>query len=347
MKRLYILIPAFLLFLCFSLSQSPLSGASITKVDKIISGNAMDTCVYWFDSDFTNKHTIELQPSNHLDTLKQLINTTGLINGLHQFNFWVKTNNAHWSPVQSSMILKLGSTDNSQTQNVGYEYWIDNDYTNKKTVQVTPDVSLILTGRMLDLSNVANGIHQINFRVKTNTTYWSTVSSDMFFKRGSTVVTALDIKKIRYWFDNNFNGVQEISALGQNGLISNAIDCKSLTSGKHYISFQVMDNVNIWSPIVIDSLTALSTGVHQISDKENIILYPNPTTGLINLKMPNANEAVSIEIISLNGEILNSQKLEIPLTGWIHIDISNLAKGPYTLSIYNKNVRSSTKIMKK
>ena len=347
MKRLYIVIPALLLLLCISYSHAAISGTSGTTVDKITSLYAVDTCVYWFDSDFTNKQTIQLQRTNNLDTISQRIGTTGLINGLHQFNFWVKKNSGQWSPVQSSMFLKLGSTNNSQSQIVAYEYWIDNDFTNKKTIQVTPAVDLNLAGQMLDLSNVANGIHQMNFRVKTNTDYWSNISSELFFKRGITVVTALDIQKVRYWFDNNFAGVQEISSPGQNGIISNAIDCKSLTSGKHYISYQVMDNVNIWSPVVIDSLMAMPTGVHQISDKENIILYPNPTSGLINLKIPNTNEEVSIEISSVNGTILKSQKFDIPLTGWINIDVSNFANGTYILRIHNKSIQSSTKIMKK
>jgi len=347
MKLLNKVIPAILLSLCFSHSQAAITATSITTNDKITSGEAVDTCVYWFDSDFTNKHTVQLQRTNNLDAISQLITTTGLISGLHQFNFWVKMNNAHWSPVQSSMFLKLGNTDNSQSQIVAYEYWIDTDYTNKKTVQVTPAVNFTLTGQMLDLSNVANGMHQINFHVKTNTNFWSNTNSELFFKRGSTVVTALDIKKIRYWFDGNFSGVKEIATLGQNGIISNAIDCKSLASGKHYISYQVMDNVNIWSPIVVDSLMALPTGVNQLSDKENIILYPNPTTGRINLKIPETNEEVSIEITSLNGMILNSQKLAIPVTGWINIDISTFANGTYILKMYNKTIRTSTKVMKK
>jgi len=347
MKRLYILISAFLLLFCFSHSQAAISGTNGTTVDKISSIYAVDTCVYWFDNDFANKQTIQLLRTNNLEAISQQISTTGLITGLHQFNFWVKKNSGKWSPIQSSMYLKLGSTDNSQSQIMTYEYWIDTDYANKKTIQVTPAIKLTLTGQMLDMSSVPNGIHQINFRVKTKSIDWSTVSSELFFKRGNIVVTELDIKKIRYWFDNNFSGVQEIASLGQAGIISNAIDCKSLTAGKHYISYQVMDNVNIWSPIVIDSLMAITTGINQISNKVNIILYPNPTTGRINLKIPNTNEEVSIEITSLNGAIINRQKLETPLTGWVNIDISNLAKGTYILKIYNKFIQSSTKIIKK
>jgi hypothetical protein len=343
MKRLYI-ITAFLFSLCLLHSQAAIAATSGTTVYRSTSADAIDTCVYWFDSDYTNKHTIQ---TYNAGTISQLISTTGLINGLHQFNFWVKINNGHWSPVQSSMFLQLGSTDNPQSQIVAYEYWIDNDFSNKKTMQVTAAVNLTLTGKMLDLASVANGIHQINFRIKTKTNYWSNTSSEMFFKRGNVVVTGLDIKKIRYWFDSNFSGVQEISSLGQNGIISNAIDCKSLTSGKHYISYQVMDNVNIWSSIVTDSLMALPTGVNQISDIENIILYPNPTKGQIVMKIPGANEEVNIEIMSLNGTLLNRQKLEIPATGWINIDISNFANGTYIVKLHNKSIQSTTKIMKK
>ena len=343
MKLPYIIISAFLFSLCLSHSQA----ANIPANDKIASGMAVDTCVYWFDSDYTNKKTIQLQRTNNFDAISQQITTTGLTSGLHQFNFWLKMNNAHWSPVQSSMFLKLGNTNNSQSQIVAYEYWIDNEYTNKKTIQVTPAVNFSLNGQMLDLSNVTNGIHQINFRVNTNTNYWSNTSSEMFFKRGSTVVTALDIKKMRFWFDNNFSGVKEISTLGQNGIISNAIDCKSLSSGKHYISYQVMDNVNIWSTVIVDSLMALPTGVNQLSDKENIILYPNPASDGINLKIPELNEEISIEITTLNGMILKNQKMAVPVTGWIYIDLSKLTNGTYILKMYNKSIQSSTKIMKK
>jgi len=85
MKRLYILISAFLLLFCFSHSQAAISGTNGTTVDKISSIYAVDTCVYWFDNDFANKQTIQLLRTNNLEAISQQISTTGLITGLHQF----------------------------------------------------------------------------------------------------------------------------------------------------------------------------------------------------------------------------------------------------------------------
>lgn len=76
------------------------------------------------------------------------------------------------------------------------------------------------------------------------------------------------------------------------------------------------------------------------------VIYPNPTTSLINLKVMNLGiENLQYELLDLNGKIIEEKKIDYQET---QIQMENNASGIYLLKILDKNKLIKTfKIIKK
>ncbi|MBK7214058.1 MAG: T9SS type A sorting domain-containing protein [Bacteroidales bacterium] len=62
---------------------------------------------------------------------------------------------------------------------------------------------------------------------------------------------------------------------------------------------------------------------------KNISIYPNPTTGLVNIEVPAGMENYSLHILNLQGKILLNEPLKKQTT-----DLSNLESGIYVLQLF-------------
>jgi len=81
-------------------------------------------------------------------------------------------------------------------------------------------------------------------------------------------------------------------------------------------------------------------------DKETkIIIYPNPTKGLLKVEIPDyrENEKSFYSIYDLNGKLYIKKKAKGKQS---HLDISNYPDGTYILQINRKGKNSSWKIIK-
>lgn len=83
-----------------------------------------------------------------------------------------------------------------------------------------------------------------------------------------------------------------------------------------------------------------ATGLDEIPTNEDIMLFPNPTNNIINVIFLNPNEKYDIEIHSPLGQ----QILKTSTT--TTIDIENLPKGIYILTIKQSNKKITKKIVK-
>ncbi len=74
---------------------------------------------------------------------------------------------------------------------------------------------------------------------------------------------------------------------------------------------------------------------------ENISVYPNPTTGSLNIEAENASK---VQVVSLLGQLVKEEELKIENK---KIDISTLQNGVYFLKVYDNNkLIGTTKIIK-
>ncbi len=114
------------------------------------------------------------------------------------------------------------------TQAAALRYWFNDGY-DVKTTEVINNVQLI------DVSYIADGLHNIHYQVVDNKGMVGDIASSVFVKLNPVISTKAS--HLRYWFDDG-NDVKTTSPI--NG--AQLIDVSHIPDGLHNIHFQVVDN---------------------------------------------------------------------------------------------------------
>ena len=89
-----------------------------------------------------------------------------------------------------------------------------------------------------------------------------------------------------------------------------------------------------------------SSGINEIVSNNEIIVYPNPTQGIIQLRVPSNNQSIhSVSIVDQVGQIVKTFDLVDKTTNQV-IDLSELQVGTYLLKFENSNEYKRIVIMK-
>lgn len=75
-----------------------------------------------------------------------------------------------------------------------------------------------------------------------------------------------------------------------------------------------------------------TTGIPSISLDFDVRVYPNPSSGLLQVNLPQWENDMRIEVISPQARIVGSEKVISEIT---NVDLTNLEAGIYMLRIYN------------
>lgn len=111
-------------------------------------------------------------------------------------------------------------------------------------------------------------------------------------------------------------------------------------SGRYVV--QVNDAKNC-GPVETDSIDIMDyygVGFEDISGLE-VRMFPNPASNMITLEMPLEEAEVTLEVLSLTGQVMISRQV-YPSGGVLResIDVSDLSKGMYMLRVNGKSMRS-------
>ena len=135
------------------------------------------------------------------------------------------------------------------------------------------------------------------------------------------------------------NGILQSNAVDgnqwykNNTIVSNALNPTLVpdSKGDYHVVVTLYDCVSLLSNVVSFN----PTGVKDIST-DNIKVYPNPTSGLIEISLNDPLESdYKIEVFDLNHIILTIEKQKNEKT--TQIDLSNYPSGIYFIKISSKN----------
>ena len=112
----------------------------------------------------------------------------------------------------------------------------------------------------------------------------------------------------------------------------------SLTTGKTVNSFPFTkgtaifhstpaNTANFLSPVI--DWTPASTAVEGLLENKDIVVYPNPSSGLINIDFKNPHQEGLMEVISINGKVVYAEKISDVPAGKRTFDLSSLSDGIY------------------
>ncbi|MDL2262204.1 T9SS type A sorting domain-containing protein [Bacteroidales bacterium OttesenSCG-928-I21] len=146
----------------------------------------------------------------------------------------------------------------------------------------------------------------------------------------------------------NFNGIQTEFSVRKNDAaavenedysIDYSVETISfLTSGSYKVTMtnSAITSLLSYSAQVIMNFEVNTSGIDHIKNN-NIFIYPNPTSDLLNINLENHFEPVQVQIFNTQAQISYEQTVQ---GGSVQtISIANLSKGIYFMKIGNKHIK--------
>lgn len=145
------------------------AGYQSTEVKEEDTESPVEKIVYWFDDDYNNKVTLPYTQAD-ISFEKDITNEAG---GSHTYSVIAFNSQNRAASATGTYYLPTTSEDDSGetevTTIVAYQYWVDDDKANAKTLAYTSgDIS-----QAIDYTQLAEGAHTLNFRMKNNEGIWS------------------------------------------------------------------------------------------------------------------------------------------------------------------------------
>ena len=152
------------------------------------------SCEYWIDEDIDKKKSSSV--SNGIVSVKAL--GLQLTEGLHTLNYRLLDNAGRYSATQSWLFVREALKDTAIVSEVAsVEYWMDNEITKRKTVAGGDSCVTFVA----DASSLKEGLHTLNYRIKSSLGKYSPLQTWAFYKSGNQQQTSR-ISWCRYWWNN-------------------------------------------------------------------------------------------------------------------------------------------------
>ena len=327
-------------FLSSTLSSFFYKVPTQTNVDRKIAAYE-----YWFDNDYTNRIS---QTATNQETFSLNTNVVpnGLPNGIHTFNIRFKDNTGFLSSTLSSFFYKVPEQAIADRKIIAYEYWFDSDYANVVSQTATNQETFSLNTNVVP-STLANGIHTFNIRFKDNTGFSSSTLSSFFYKNQNGSIILKNIVAYEYWFDDDYSKAvltkitpHQIANINTFVIPENS----NLGAGNHLMNIRFRDDSGLWSSISSNEFGLIPLGIEDRPKLENVVVYPNPTTGMITIDLAANYEDIKLLLYDMHGRLLKQQSFENKKSFDFEM---NQAAGVYLISIESENRQSSFRIIKK
>ncbi|MEZ5046080.1 MAG: S8 family serine peptidase [Chitinophagaceae bacterium] len=295
---------------------------------------------YWYDTNYTSRISINYLPSQtiiDIDEFNNIFPTLSISDGFHTFHFRSKNIDGKWSSVVSHDFYKI-----SGDALLAYQYWFDDDFANAITWNASSAsdyFNIHPLNSVFSSINLSKGIHQLHFRVKSESGIWSGVLSYYFNIFGSKL-TAYE-----YWFDDSFiNKVHTNIAATEAIEYQNSINTNGLSFGSHSLTYRFQDSDGIWSgPLKHEFCKGL--GDSSVTIKffiEGYFLNNGMQTVLLNQgvsQMSNVTDSVVIELRNptVPYSIAASKKTQVFTNGIADVNFPSIPSGYYYIVLKHRN----------
>lgn len=308
--------------------------------------NAVSTYKYWIDNDFDNAKIIIVPFPTPQILLLDNLDLKTIPKGNHSINFQFKDNSGLWSSVTTDSFMKqaqpisdfsyesepkcdstlISFINNSIDSDIYlWDFGDGTTGTVKNPVHVyyssgNYDVSLTVT----DTSSSLDNKFTISIHVDVK-------KIDPSVKQEGTVLTALQSEASYQWLDcnNNFTAIE-----GENNQSFN------VTVNGSYAVIISQDNCSV----VSECFTVNPVNILENKFDRNIILYPNPTDGLICIDMGLTYNSLLVTINDMNGREI--KKIRYDNSQTFNIDLSSYLSGTYLVTLRSGNKTAVLRVIK-
>ncbi|MBQ4358180.1 MAG: hypothetical protein II766_02235, partial [Paludibacteraceae bacterium] len=204
--------------------------------------NSITKCEYWLDSQYDNR-TAENTSGNFQTT----INLNALADGLHSLSILVIDDNGAKSPVAIKYFVKFVGNSSAANALADCEYWIDEDFDQRKTAAM-PATGIIDLSE--EIGTLRPGLHSVSMRVLDKAGNVSPVAVKYFVKPQASASGDNVIKKYEYWIDADFDQ-RKTATMPPAGIIDFSEEIGTLRPGLHSVSMRVLDKAGNVSPVAV------------------------------------------------------------------------------------------------
>ncbi len=87
-----------------------------------------------------------------------------------------------------------------------------------------------------------------------------------------------------------------------------------------------------------------SVGIDQLEKEEELKIFPNPTTGMVNVYFEEQNDGAWLRIMNVQGQRIREERIQ-PGTHSIQLDLSNCSRGLYLLEFTRNEANTIKKLI--
>jgi len=225
----------------------------ITQSDKKIVGYE-----YYFNDDSSNRIYTSISPQDDFHLISD-IDVSSLSNTVNAFHIRFKDNTGQWSGMSSNLFLRIPQITQSDKKIVGYEYYFNNDSSNRIYTSVSPQDDFHLISD-IDVNILANSLNTLHIRFKDNHGEWSGIVNKMFLRVPQSDIQANNnLMAYEYWFDNDRSNLKTIVINPtQHDILIAELDMNHIWRGERILHTRFKDIYGNYSGITTDTITKLS-----------------------------------------------------------------------------------------
>jgi hypothetical protein len=111
-------------------------------------------------------------------------------------------------------------------------------------------------------------------------------------------------------------------------------------------TFSKVLNTGLNRIVVTTDLACQGKYTEEVFLSEEVVTYPNPTSGIFHVNIPGRDTEVHVSVNSISLNTMLDQKVQIPLSRQIDLDLSNMPMGTYVIQLVGESVRKTVKVVK-
>lgn len=152
-----------------------------------------------------------------------------------------------------------------------------------------------------------------------------------------------DVRSIVWDYLKDSNGTMTFSVPYPNGMLVEADPTLPLGPGEYYAGLFCCDAYGLYAQTSF-IVTDKNNGIYDYSLANKLSLFPNPTNGLVNLRMTDGNNLQRITVYNLTGQVIYQEKLAESVNVKT-LDLKYLTKGIYFIEALTEKYKSSKKLI--
>jgi len=320
---------------------------------------------YFIDTDpgIGKANPINLTPATNISGLSFNADISSLAKGFHILFIRSLDASGKWSITNNTYFYKSGPQNNSTTDIVKIEYFIDTDpgYFKATNIPVTAAPDIANQAFTADIAGLSEGTHYLDIRSLDSRGNWSLNAIDTFNILGSVPLRLLNFSAMA---EDTFVNVSWQTAYedalqsyevehSTDGVTFTKIGSVSPTnnpSGNVYLFKDIAPSPgeNFYRLKIIEDDGSFSYSVIKVVRFDNgnnyVSVYPNPAKDNVNILFKEVTEGnIQLQLDGINGQVIQSTSM----TGLQlkELDVSKLADGIYELHIISAKINVTQKII--